>query len=168
MNVLDFALEMGEWGEQHYRKLAEESQSSGVSAVFTLLAADQRELGLRYSTVKGAAQPEKQMGSVTLDRAERLLCRLFAHGPGAPVHSDLDAYRYALRLELRLANFLERIETREKNQAAKGVLKTLADEERRLLKDIEGMREFARESRWYPSAIESAMAFDRRGGFAIN
>jgi len=38
MNPYDFALQMEKNGETFYRRLAEESQSPGIAAIFTLLA----------------------------------------------------------------------------------------------------------------------------------
>lgn len=164
MNAVDFAIQLGEWGEQHYRKLAEEATVPAVSTIFTMLAADQKALSGRF----GATRAAKLGASPSLDRAERPLCRVFSHDPREARDNQLEAYRYAFRLELRLVNLLERLAGRESDGPVRGLLQTLAAEERRLSEEMKGLCEFARGSRWYPSAIEYAMYLDRRDEVAIN
>lgn len=162
MNIFDFALLVGTRGEEHYRSLAEKATVPGVRVVFNLLAADQQVVHRHFTARHNGLPQGVPVNRVDLRLARRQLRRIFVHVPSEALGSDLDAYRYAIRNELRLVNLVERLATSECNRGDRGLWLRLAAEERQVCRDMEGMYDFARGARWFPTAIEYVMELDRQ------
>lgn len=162
MNILDFALLVATWGEEHYRSLAEKTTAPGVRAVFSLLAGDQQVVHRHFAARNKGLPQGEPVNRVDLRLARRQIRRVFVHVPTTALRSDLEAYRYAIKNEVRLVNLVERLAVRERNRVARGLWLLLAAEERQLCRDMKGMYDFARGARWYPTAIEYVMELDRQ------
>ncbi len=142
MYVLNFALEMEKVGKEYFEKLASESTLPGIRKIFTMLAVEQQQLYETFKSMQSKVDTPLLVDSQSLERAIDVFAQIFNEATIGLLRNDLDAYGHAMRIEAGIVNFFEDMAQKETDDAARKLLKEIADAERGLYNTIENIHDF--------------------------
>lgn len=130
MNVYDFAIQMETDAETFYRKLADESHIPGIKKIFSDLADDEQSHRQLFQSLKKQQVPEDATDSKVLEKAKNIFAEILAERQSLPsITSNLESYRYALKLEAEGVRLYSDAAKREVDNKIKKVLLRIAKEE---------------------------------------
>ena len=131
MNVYDFAIQMETDAENFYRKLAAGISLPGIKGIFTDLADDEQRHGQLFQALKEQQVPDAVTCSGVLEKARNLFEKILAEKQGLPsLTSNLESYRYALKLEAEGVRLYTDAAKRETDSEIKHLLQRIAEEEK--------------------------------------
>ncbi|HAD03160.1 MAG: hypothetical protein A2091_00505 [Desulfuromonadales bacterium GWD2_61_12] len=142
MKIFEFALKMEENGKAYYEKLAKTAQTKGLQAIFTELAMDEQK---HYDIFKAmlAGQEVYMADSMVLEKSRNIFSTLLADKTAMVVStSDLEAYRYAMKLEVDSFRLYEEAAAKESNTDVKVLLLRIAGEEHKHFNILENIYAF--------------------------
>lgn len=143
MNVYDFAIQMETDAETFYRKLAEESHILGISKIFSELADDEQRHRQIFQGLKKQQAPAAVTESKVLEKAKNVFAEILAEKKNLPlVTSNLESYRYALKLEADGVRLYTDAAKREVDGEIKKVLLRIAKEEENHFNIVENVYNF--------------------------
>lgn len=143
MNVYDFAIQMETDAETFYRKLAAESNLAGIKKIFTDLAEDEHRHGLIFQELKKQQTPDAVTESNVLENAKNIFGKILSEKHELPsVASNLESYRYALKLEAEGVRLYTDAAKREVDPEIKVVLLRIAKEEETHFNIVENIYNF--------------------------
>lgn len=143
MNVYDFAIQMETDAELFYRKLAQESHVPGINKIFSDLADDERRHGQIFQQLKDEHVPDAMIESKVLENAQNVFAKILAQKQSLPsVTSNLESYRYALKLEAEGVRLYTDAAKREVDDTIKKVLLRIAREEEHHFNIVENIYNF--------------------------
>ena len=142
MNVFDFALKMELDGKAYYEKLAAETTLTGLKTIFGRLAADEQK---HFDTIKameaGAAGAMADTG--VLEEAKNVFQGLVGDKDIlGGLKKQLDAYRYAMKIEADSVRLYEDMAKREKTAGTAQLLLKIAEEEKKHYNIMENLYDF--------------------------
>jgi rubrerythrin len=142
MNVYDYAMGMEIDAEAFYRKLADKTMLKGVKKIFLDLAADERKHFQIFKTLKEQSSAPVQDTSL-LDEAKNVFTRMIEEKISpADLKEDLEAYRYAMKLEADAARFYRDIIEKEADAAVKVQLEKIVQQEYNHFQIVENLYHF--------------------------
>ena len=100
MDLVDFAMQMELDGKAHYEKLEQMTPVPGLKKIFSILAADEDK---HFDVMKGMREGIilEMAGSIALDAAKNVFQTVrLDETLVASMKTNLDAYRYAIKLEV--------------------------------------------------------------------
>lgn len=142
MNVFDFAMDIESSGRQFYRNLSRRGRTTGVRKIFAMLAQDEAELLNRMQAMKRTAQSATMEDSQALEYCENVFREVLVEREALAINDDLEAYRFAMRVEGEICNLYEMAARREKNVEVANLLRRIAAEERRELESLHDLFDF--------------------------
>ena len=143
MNVFDFAMQMERDAETFYRKLAGESQIVGIAKIFTDLADDEQRHWKLFRALQQQQAPGAMADSMALEKAKNIFHEILAQKEELPpVVSNLEGYRYAMKLEAEGVRLYADAAKREKNEEIKQLLLRIAKEEESHFNIVENVYRF--------------------------
>jgi rubrerythrin len=143
MNVYDFAIQMETDAETFYRKLADESHIPGIKKIFSDLADDEQSHRQLFQGLKKQQVPEDVTESKVLEKAKNVFAKILAERQSLPsVPSNLESYRYALKLEAEGVKLYTDAAKREVDDKIKKVLLRIAKEEENHFNIVENIYNF--------------------------
>lgn len=143
MNIFDFAMQMETDAETLYRKLAEDSQVPGIRKIFADLADDEQGHWQIFRALKQQQPPEITTDSQTLENAKSIFQDLIARKEELPsITSNLESYRYALKLEAEGVRLYRDAAKRESSDQVKTLLLRIAEEEEKHFNIVENIFNF--------------------------
>jgi rubrerythrin len=129
MNVFEFAMKMELDGKAYYEKLADETNETGLKAIFTMLAADEQK---HYDTIKAIKSdaPRSMADTKVLDEAKNLFNDLLKDkNIAGSLKKSLDGYKHARKIESDSVRFYEDMAKKETNQEIRQLFLKIAGEE---------------------------------------
>jgi len=141
MNVFDFAMKMEQDGESYYRKLAQKSSAGGLQKIFAQLADDEEKHYETFKALKANATP-KMAASTALEDAKNLFESLPRDLDRSGAQDDLEAYRYAMKLESDSFRFYEDAAGRESDAGVRALLLQIAGEEQKHFNILQNIYDF--------------------------
>lgn len=130
MNVYDFAIQMETDAENFYRKLAGESHIPGICKIFSELADDEQHHRKIFQSLKERQPPDVVVESKVLENAKNIFGEILSEKCTIPsVTTNLEAYRYALKLEAEGVQLYTNAAKREVDGNIKKILLRIAKEE---------------------------------------
>jgi len=141
MNVYDFAMKMERDGESYYRKLAQKTSAGGLQKIFTQLAADEEKHFETFKALKENATPT-MTASTALEDAKNVFESLPRDQDRSGVQGDLEAYRYAMKLESDSFRFYEDAAGRENDAGVRDLLLRIAGEEQKHFNILQNIYDF--------------------------
>lgn len=143
MNIYDFAIQMETDAEIFYRKLAVESHVPGINKIFTDLADDEQRHIQIFQGMKEHQTPDAATESKVLEKAKNIFAKILAEKQNLPlVTSNLESYRYALKLEAEGVRLYTDAAKREVDEEVKKVLLRIAKEEENHFNIVENIYNF--------------------------
>lgn len=143
MNVFDFAMQMEADAETLYRKLAKDSQVSGIRKIFTDLADDEQGHWQIFHALQQKQPSDIDTDSRTLENAKNIFQDLISSKENLPsITSNLESYRYALKLEAEAVQLYRDAAKRESNDQVKALLIRIAEEEEKHFNIVENIFNF--------------------------
>jgi len=143
MNVFDFAMQMETDAETLYRKLAKDSQVPGIMKIFTDLADDEQRHWQIFRALKQQQPPGATADSQALENAKNIFRELIARKEELPsTISNLESYRYALKLEAEGVQLYRDAAKRESSDSVKMLLLSIAEEEEKHFNIVENIFNF--------------------------
>ncbi len=143
MNVYDFAMKMETDAEAFYRKISAESAVEGIGKIFLDLAADEQKHYAIFSEMKAKGGPAAMEDSQALERARNVFEGMLKDKAKlGPVKGDLEAYRFALKLEAKGGRFYEEMAEKEKDLKTQKLLRKVAQEEFKHFTIIQNVYDF--------------------------
>ena len=143
MNVFEFAMKMEQDGEKFYRDLAGKTANAGLKQIFTYLADEEVK---HYNLFKGLfeSQPTDYESTDILADSVNVFAQMKESGDidVSDDASQLDAYKQALEWEKKAYEFFEEKCAEATDPTEKKFLETIAKEERRHYRLIDGIIEF--------------------------
>lgn len=129
MNVFEYAMGMETDAEAFYRKLADHTGHKGIKKIFLDLAADEQRHFRTFEALK-----EKTSTAVTdspaLNDAKNIFSELMPEKAGLKdLKGDLEAYRYAMKLEADAARFYMDIKEKEQDPQVRNQLDKIIRQE---------------------------------------
>ena len=100
MDLVDFAMQMELDGKAHYEKLEQMTPVPGLKKIFSILAADEDN---HFDVMKGMREGVvlEMAGSIALETAKNVFQTVrLDETLVASMKTNLDAYRYAIKLEM--------------------------------------------------------------------
>jgi rubrerythrin len=149
MNVFDFAMGMEMEGKAFYEKMAAQASAKELRTIFTLLADSEQEHYDHLLALKSGAGPAKCQSMVLDGVREHFQDLVDDMEPATALAGDPDGYRHALKAEEKSIKLYEEMAEKEPNAAASGLLRQLAEEERRHLSIMENIFEFVEAPKSY-------------------
>jgi len=143
MDIFDFAMKMELDGKDFYTRLATESNCQGLKQIFADLAADEQKHYEIFSRLK-AQQPLAGMAdSRALETARNLFAELKVDlSSGNGLGSNLEAYRYAMKVEKESETIYLEAAEKEENEEVRKLLLKIVVEERKHYNIIENIYDF--------------------------
>jgi rubrerythrin len=143
MNVFDFAIKMELDGKAFYENLAKGTNIAGLQTIFSRLAADEQKHYEIFLALKGQTQATAMEDTTVLEQAKNVFEQLLAQKETlGPVQGDLEAYRYAMRVEADSFRLYEEAAKNEKNADVKNLLLRIADEEHKHFSIVQNIHDF--------------------------
>jgi rubrerythrin len=142
MNVFDFAVKMEVDGKAFYEKLAQQSSMAGLKTIFSRLAEDEQKHLEVFQNLQGRSQTMAMAATTVLDDAKNIFADLVASERPAIPKADLEAYRYAMKLEAESFRLYEEAAAKEKNADVKNLLQRIAAEEHKHFSVLENIYDF--------------------------
>jgi rubrerythrin len=142
MNVFDFAVKMEVDGKAFYEKLAQQSSMTGLKTIFSRLAEDEQKHLEVFQALQGRSQTMTMAATTVLDDARNIFADLVASERTAIPKADLEAYRYAMKLEAESFRLYEEAAAKEKNPDVKNLLLRIAAEEQKHFSVLENIYDF--------------------------
>ncbi|MBI5743626.1 MAG: ferritin family protein [Elusimicrobia bacterium] len=143
MNVFEFAIKMELAGQEFYEKLARGVPHAGLKSIFSQLAADEQKHYKIFSALKAQHREAAMADTPALEQAKTIFRDLLAQkDPAGPVKGDLEAYRYAIKLEADSFRLYEEAAAKEKDQGVKGLLLRIAGEEHKHFEILQNIYDF--------------------------
>jgi rubrerythrin len=150
MNVFDFAIKMEVDGKSFYEKLARESENKGLKTIFSRLAEDEQKHMEIFQGLQARTQTTVMEESKALDTARNVFDGMRAEGTASNLSSaDLEAYRFAMKLEADSFRLYEEAAERETNQEVKNLLGRIAQEEHKHFTILENIYDFVNAPQQY-------------------
>lgn len=143
MNVFDFAMDIEHSGRRFYHNLASKGATPGVRKIFAMLSADEEELLARLQAMRRTAQSANMEDSRALEYCTNIFRDVLIEREALAIRDDLEAYRFAMRVESEICRLYEMAAEREKNPDAASLLRRIATEERRELESLREVFDFA-------------------------
>ncbi len=142
MNVYDYAMGMETDAEAYYKKLADRTSMKGIRKIFLDLAADERKHFRIFKALK-----EEAIASVSdsplLDEVKNVFARLIRENASpAELKEDLEAYRYAMKLEAEAARFYREMIEKEPEEAVRAQLEKIVQQEFNHFQIVENLYHF--------------------------
>ncbi|OEU74326.1 MAG: hypothetical protein BA874_02415 [Desulfuromonadales bacterium C00003068] len=168
MNVYDFAIQMETDAEIFYRKLAAESHIPGINKIFTDLADDEQRHRQIFQDLKEKQAPDTATESKVLEKAKNIFTKILMEKQSLPsVTSNLESYRYALKLEAEGVRLYTDAAKREADGELKKVLLRIAKEEENHFNIVENIYNFVNAPNQYLawaefSSLGEFQAFGRK------
>ncbi len=143
MNVYDFAIQMETDAEIFYRKLAAESHIPGIERIFTDLVDDEQRHRQIFQALKEQQEPDAVTDSKALEKAKNIFEKILAEKQDMPsLRSNLESYRYALKLEAEGVRLYTDAAKREIDGEIKQLLLRIAKEEENHFNIVENIYNF--------------------------
>ena len=143
MSVFEFAMKMEQDGEKFYRDLAGKTTNAGLKQIFTYLADEEVK---HYNLFKGLLQrqPTDYESTDILADSVNVFAQMKQRGDidVSDDVSQLDVYKQALEWEKKAYEFFEEKCSEATDPSEKKFLETIAKEERRHYRLIDGIIEF--------------------------
>lgn len=142
MNVYDYAMEMETDAEAYYNKLAQSTGLKGIKKIFLDLAADERKHFEIFKTLKAKSSASVPDTSL-LEEAKNVFTRLIEEKVSPDdLQGDLEAYRYAMKLEAEAARFYRDIIEKESDETVKTQLQKIIRQEYNHFQIVENLYHF--------------------------
>lgn len=142
MNVYDYAMDMEKDAEAFYRKLADRTRMKGIRKIFSDLAADERKHFEIFETLKDRTAAAVQDTSL-LDEAKNVFTRMIEEKASPEeLKGDLEAYRYAMKLEAEAARFYRDMIEKEPDERVRAQLEKIVDQEYSHFQIVENLYHF--------------------------
>ena len=149
MNVFDCAIKIEEEAQSYYEGLEAQSLEPKMKHLFSMLAASEEEHRRRVQGLKQSVGPER----ARLDELDGSICRfrplLTQRELLEEVQNDPDLYKFTVREEEKEISFYEELASLAGDEATRGSLLLLAEEERRHLSKVENIYAFVEAPRNY-------------------
>ncbi len=143
MNVYDFAIQMETDAETFYRKLAADSNLPGMKGIFADLADDEQRHRQLFQALKEKQAPVAVTNSRVLEKAKNVFEKILAEKQGLPsLTSNLESYRYAMKIEAEGVQFYTDAANREIDGEIKQLLLRIAKEEEKHFNIVENIYNF--------------------------
>jgi rubrerythrin len=143
MNIFDYAMQMELDGKAFYERLAEDADAEGLKTIFSSMAADESKHYELFQQMKEASGTLSMVDSKALDEAKNIFTELQKKGAAiSPDTKSLEAYRYAMQVEADSATLYREAAEKEVDQAIRGLLLRIVEEERKHLSILENVFEF--------------------------
>jgi rubrerythrin len=143
MSIFEFAMKMEQDGEKFYRDLAGKTTNAGLKQIFTYLADEEVK---HYNLFKGLLerQPSEYESTDILADSKNVFAQMKESGAVDVTDdaSQLEAYKQALEWEKKAYEFFEEKCAEATDPKEKKFLETIAKEERRHYRLIDGIIEF--------------------------
>jgi len=154
MSIFEFAMKMEQDGEKFYRDLAGNTTNAGLKQIFTYLADEEVK---HYNLFKGLLerQPSEYESTDILADSKNVFAQMKESGAVDVTDdaSQLEAYKQALEWEKKAYEFFEEKSAEATDPKEKKFLETIAKEERRHYRLIDGIIEFiAQPESWVENA----------------
>lgn len=142
MNVFDFALKMEVDGKSYYEKLAAATSVAELKNIFTLLAESEQDHHDQLLAMKNSL-PAEMAESKALDSVKNVFEGLLKRkNLLADLKKDQDGYEHVVKEEEKSIKLYEELAAKVGNEAVRGLLLRLAEEEKRHLSIMENIYEF--------------------------
>jgi rubrerythrin len=142
MNVFDFAIKMEVDGKAFYEKLAQGSSVAGLKTIFSRLAEDEQKHLEVFQSLQAGGQMMAMPDSTALEDAQNVFASfLRTEGPAIP-GGDLEAYRFAMKLEAESFRLYEDAAGKESDTEIKRLLLRIAEEEHKHFSILENIYDF--------------------------
>jgi len=142
MNVYEYAMGMETDAEAFYEKMADNTDLKGIKKIFLDLASDERR---HFETFKALKERTAAVVSESplLDEARNVFTRMIEEKTGlAELKGDLEAYRYAMKLEAEAGRFYQEMLDTEQDASVKDQLKKIIDQEYSHFRIVENLYRF--------------------------
>lgn len=144
MNVFEFAKKMELDGKDFYEQQAEKIEVPGLQTIFRRLAEDEQK---HYEALEKLQKQKKAVASTAstvLDEAKNVFQDLIGSGdkPTDIKGGDLEAYRYAMKVEADSFRLYEQAAAEEKDDEVRQVLLRIAEEEHKHFNILESVYDF--------------------------
>jgi rubrerythrin len=141
MNILDFAIKMEVDGKAFYEKLAQGSSMAGLKTIFSRLAEDEQKHLEVFQSLQ-AGQTVAMADTTVLEEAQNVFASfLQSERPDTP-SADLEAYRFAMKLEVDSFRLYEEAAGKENDPEAQRLLLRIAEEEHKHFSILENIYDF--------------------------
>jgi rubrerythrin len=142
MNVFDFAIKMEVDGKAFYEKLAQESSMAGLKTIFSRLAEDEQKHLEVFQSLQSGGQAMAMADTSVLEDAQNVFASfLQTERPDVPA-ADLEAYRFAMKLEVDSFRLYEEAAGKENDPETKRLLLRIAEEEHKHFSILENIYDF--------------------------
>jgi rubrerythrin len=129
MNVFEYAMGMETDAEAFYRKLADHTEHKGIKKIFLDLAADEQRHFRTFQALKERTSAAVA-DSPALKDAKNVFSTLMEEKAGLKdLKGDLEAYRYAMKLEADAARFYREINEEEQDAQVRDQLEKIISQE---------------------------------------
>jgi rubrerythrin len=143
MNVYDFAIQMETDAETFYRKLAADRTIPGINKIFSDLADDEQRHRQLFQALKEQQMPDAVTDSRVLEKAKNIFEKILNEKQNLPsLSSNLESYRYALKLEAEGVRLYTDAANRESSGEIKQLLLRIAKEEENHFNIVENIYNF--------------------------
>jgi rubrerythrin len=142
MNIFDFAIKMEVDGKAFYEKLAQESGVAGLKTIFSRLAEDEQKHLEVFQRLQAGGQAMAMADTRVLEDAQNIFASLLGTECPATPAADLEAYRFAMKLEADSFRLYEEAAGKEKDPEAKKLLLRIAVEEHKHFSILENIYDF--------------------------
>ncbi|MBU5614697.1 ferritin-like domain-containing protein [Geomonas azotofigens] len=142
MNVFDCAIKMEEEARGYYQQLAESAGTEELKNLFTLLAQAEQEHHDALVELKAGITSRKSQFEALREAACLFKPLLAKREQMAALKKDPDAYQMVTRQEQKSITFYEELAAQTKDDEARKIVLSIADEERRHLSIVENIYSF--------------------------
>lgn len=154
MTILEFAMQMEQDGEKHYRNLASSLEDTGLKTIFTMLADEEAEHFKIFQYLKDTT-PVDVKKSTVLEKASNIFAAMKGSSglPAVATIEQKEAYEMALDMEQKSISFYEEKVSASETAEEQKLLLAIAREERKHYRLIEGIIDFiSRPEQWLEDA----------------
>jgi len=149
VDIFDCAIKMEEEAKEYYEKIAAAASVPELKNLFSILAAAEQEHYEALSRMKRTKQPEV-LDFKGVEEAACVFKPLLAKRDlMEELKDDPDAYLHVVKEEEASIKLYEDLAAQAENDATRGILLTLADEERKHLNIVENIYYFVEAPRTY-------------------
>lgn len=139
MKVFGFARDVDRSGQRFYREMAERNGNPGVRNIFNMLAEQERRRLVRVERLAATTDGDE---TATLERGQNVYEQLRRQSNALHVADDVAAYRLARDAERDVLRQYETAAAAEENPLVKRILAEIAEDERRVMEELENLYEF--------------------------
>jgi rubrerythrin len=150
MNVFDFAMKMELDGKAFYEGMSKRASIAGLKNIFSMLADDEQKHYETIQSLKEKTGHTAMADSGALENSKNIFSELMAEKERSDtMKEDLDAYRYAMKIEADSVRFYENAARRERKSAVKSLLLKIAEEEKNHFNIVENIYDFVLSPKYF-------------------